>query len=522
MGEGLGLMGGGRAAHRRVDAFLARWTPGLAARRQDARVRLQQGLALEAAYRSAQRDAQRGPSGEVRGSSENWHLLADLDETIERSRETWRNNSIYSGVCRRSVDNMLGGVGVRVIPKTGDKELDQALQEAWEAHGEADGDLLWTRRSFAQAQRMILLTAMREGNVLAYRSSGGWQLFEGAQIGTPMGYDRRAMQIHNGVQVDGQGRETRYWVAEYSKYGFLETASARGIRASECLLLGNPEYLSGYRAMPALQNALDRFDDVDGYLEAELFGSRMAASVLGEIKATDDKVWRALNTAKEDSTAVKDGMKRIQFKPGTLFRSLPGEEFKLHYIQRPGQSFPDYMRVMFRVIGMPVGMPLELAFMDFSETNFSAAKFMMLQAQRTLEVWLMLVLAPWVRRAYRDWLAEQTEVRIKKSTRRPGGFELQYPRSQWIDALKEAQARFVGLKAGYTSLTEICRELNREVEDVLTERAEELVMARAVCEKAQVPELFPLLVNQIGDLREILELGKGPGDAADGDDGDEG
>lgn len=498
----------------RLDRVVKAVAPVAAARRARARAETARMEALAASYRTKRRSSQRGGGvGASHAASEERVLQDDLPDLIERSRDTWRNNALYSGICRRAVDNLVG-TGPMLVPLTGHTGFNNDLQRAFGEYCEAGGGMATSGMSLADVCRVATLTAMREGNALAYRADAGWQFFEGVQIGTPHGYARDGRRVFAGVEVDDGDQPVRYWVADYSTHGYLRPEMAVGIRADRCVMLGVREWFRGFRAVPPLGPALDLFDDLDGYLEAELFGARMASSVVGEMQSTDEDWWRALHQGEEDN--VQDTLTQVDFSPGSVFRTMPGEKFQLHAVSRPNSSFDQFTRAMFRLCGVPIGMPLELGLMDFSQTNFSSAKMLMLQAMRTFDVWQAAVPRPLARRVYREWL-ETWDGKVPRGVRQDDRmrFEMRFPAYPWIDALKEAQARLVGLKGGWLSLEDVAREMNRDLEDVIQERVRQIEMAVKFCEKAGHPEWAPMVLSQVGDLQDLLSvvnMGNGGGE----------
>jgi capsid protein len=478
----------------RIDGVVLALSPSWARARAALRVETAQLKYLEAGYESAagktQRDGARRP-GMVTAE----HSPADLSTMIEASCETWRNNSIMSSMARRSADNVVGS-GLIVRPTTdGGESLNQDLELSFRAHTSRGGGWEVTNRfSFGQAQRVALFSLLREADFLAYRADAGWQFFEGGQIGTPFGYNNQDVRIYGGCQVDGNGAPAYWWVSDYSKYGYLDAKKAKGLRADKCHHVVNQEFFSGYRGVPVWHNALGRFDDVDRYLEAELLGAMAGACIVGEMNSNSRNPLDALTVDKTKQGAGKsdENHNRHQMAPGMFIRTYVGEKFNMHSPTRPGAPVPEFVRLHLRFLGMPIGMPLELGLMDYTQTNFAAAKMAVLQAALTQLFWRDLILGEmFVQPIYLDWLKNQKDVSVPKTVKRPTAFEIIPPKSAWLEPLKEAQALNEGLKEGWDTITRIAKEeMNRTVQDIFIENADEILLAKKIAVEKGIPDLW--------------------------------
>jgi capsid protein len=466
-------------------------------------------------YDAARQVIETGEAWDTVPRSESARLQDDLPDMMARSDAMWRNNGVYSGLLNRAVDNIVGS-GIHVNPMTESREKNRDLSEAFR-DDMMDADKFGPGGfDFYTGQRLALLDCLRGGNSLWYRSDAGWQLFEPAQVGTPMGYDTDLRRIQQGVELDGSGRPARYWVGPFAAWGYVDLAKAAGLRADLCVLVGNREYVSGHRSVPALATQLERFVHLDKYLESELVGARMASSIVATVKSADKNVMNAFQTGlksaadKEGTNQVAPLSKRVKLAPASIIPLLKDEEFQLHQSNRPTSVFPDYVRLMFRICGMKIGMPLEIGLLDFSEANFSSAKLLMMQARLTWGQWQELVMGPLVHRVYLDWLGRQTRVDLK-SVKNPARHVIDYPKPPWIDVLKEAMGRREGVNSGWLSNTGVAREMGNVIEDVVAERAEEFKAAIAAVIHAgfkagsdEYKQCLAHVVGNFGDYRTDL------------------
>jgi len=408
---------------------------------------------------------------------------------MAKSDFQYRNNGLYSGLLSRAADNMVG-TGSTIQVQTSDEEYNTAKEESFRAYYE-DAGFTVNGLSGPQSQRVALLDCFRGGNSLWYKSDGGWQMFEPAQLGTPHGYSTDIRKIAAGVELL-DGKPSRYWVGNFSQWGYLDLHSSRGLRADKCFLMGNREYASGWRSVPPLASMISRFVDLDGYLEAELFGARAAASILGVVKSADKNVKQAFGTAlkkgAEDGNKNNNIMDRVNMTPGKVVHLMRDEEFKLETANRPGGQFKDFVRLLSRVQGIKLAMPLEIAYLDFSDSNFSAAQMLLNQCYITWRQWQEHVICPLVKRHYLEWDQTQTEVQAPKSLQRASKFTVVHHKPRWANYAKEAAGRKLMLETGAISLEDVAGEMGHEMTDVVRKRVNQYKAVKAATIAAGYPE----------------------------------
>lgn len=498
---------------RRIERGITSLFPSWSASRAGQRVKAAQLNYIAAGYEAAARKNQRSrwKSGFSARTED-----AELDDgrlsTIrERSREEWRNNSIYSGILTRAADNIVG-TGLQLMPATSDRGLNAEIRAGWEAHTSKGGGWEYTRRwSLKEAQRMAFFSVAREGDLLMFRSDAGWQFFEAAQVGTPLGYNSATRRIAQGVEFSQDGLIDRYWVAPHSYLGYVEMSKATGLRADKCELVHNPQSLTLSRGLPVYHNAIDRFQDLDRYIEADLLGAMAAACIVGSLESPAGPgaldaigVKRAAPVGGTSGTNTSGSTpRRVDLAPGAMVGLFPGEKFNMHAALRPTNTFPDYCRMNIRILGIPVGMPLEIALMDFGETVFAGAKMAMGQAMVSMMVWQEMVLAQqMIRRIYLDWLLDVSGITAPASVQGFKRFEIIPPPVPWIDPYREAGAINLGLEGNWDTITHIVREhMGRTLEDVMRERADEILLAQEIGrEKGVDPER---ILRKIADFKPV-------------------
>ena len=498
---------------QKLDAQISTAFPGWAAQRAAARARAAQSNYLATSYTSAQQNIQRRRHATMITSADGQLHGNDIGSIQEWSRDLWNNNPLYRGLFMRAADNIIG-TGLVLVPKTEDPgELNKELGEAFAEYTRRGGAWDATRTlSLAEAQRMGFFSVGRDGDFLMYRADAGWQHFEGGQIGTPRGYDTSGPRIIGGVQKDALDRPSYYWVADYAQWGYLDLAQAKGLRADLCSHVRRLEYFSQSRGLPVFQNALSQFEDFYSYLEAELLGAMASACVTMEINSPQANALSALGL-KTDATsqqAVQERNKKFtNLAPGQLVHTFTGEKLIQHNSTRPNSNLPEYVRQSLRLFGMQLGMPLEISVMDFSQTNYAAAKMAMNQAVCTMLGWRMVTVEQQVTPVYHDWHDTQTAIKLPRTLKFPRRFEIIEPETGWIDAYKEALAINAGIEGGWETLAHAAKEhMRRELVDIVRDLAEQEKIIDKVAAESGVPaeKLRAYMLGNKGAAQPVNQL----------------
>jgi capsid protein len=156
-----------------------------------------------------------------------------------------------------------------------------------------------------------------------------------------------------------------------------------------------------------------------------------------------------------------------------IFHANPGEEVKGIERNIPGRNFSESLLMFLRLLGLPLGLPLEIILLDWTKSNYSQSRAVLEQAFQTFLRWQMkldqFVLTPLV--AWKKRLWEQSGLLAE---RRDFAFEWIKPTFPWLDQLKESQAYGEKLDRGMVTHSRVCKSLNTEREDVIDGREAEV------------------------------------------------
>lgn len=430
------------------------------------------GFYAATGYRSASeasRDGRSSPSG-----SGDLHLQFDRERLVLQARDFARNNPIFSGMIERATSYVVGnGFGLQ----------SKTLDNAWNLKAEALWREYWERPeirgilSGAGVEQMICSEIMTTGEVGAIKTDRGLvQLIESEQIAKS--------GIKGGISKDIYGRPTAYHVAPYRENGAPDLSKAAKYSPEQFLFLTKPGRPSATRAVPPLQSSFPMLHRINDVCDSEAIAwqmlSRIAISVNRQNAATT-----AFNLSREDETlADTDGRAAARITEldyALIFHGEPGEEVKGVDRNLPGKDFPQSLTMFLRLLGLPLGLPLEIILLDWTKSNYSQSRAVLEQAYVTFLRWQLLIEQFFHRPVYEWWVGMKME--SGELPRMPDALAHEWikPSFPWIDQLAEAEAYAKKLDRSFCTHSAVLKTLGQEREDVVAAREREIrdAIARA-------------------------------------------
>ena len=187
----------------------------------------------------------------------------------------------------------------------------------------------------------------------------------------------------------------------------------------------------------------------------------------------------------------------MTMEPGQYRFADLNSEFEQIRPEHPTSNFQDFMTFLIRLAGVAIGLPLELALLDFSRTNYSSARASMEQAYRRFRIHQRMFANRILKRLYRwrvsKWIKDGT---IKQA---PPGSALNH---RWLgqpwpylDPVKDAEGSLVAIDAGFTTLTDELMKRGMEFDTWLDTRRGEIEKTRA----AEVPTVHSSKTRDAGE-----------------------
>jgi capsid protein len=166
-----------------------------------------------------------------------------------------------------------------------------------------------------------------------------------------------------------------------------------------------------------------------------------------------------------------------------LFHGEPGEEVKGIEHNIPGKDFPASIRMFLRLLGLPLGLPLEIILLDWTGSNYSQSRAVLEQAFETFQTYQDVLeeqfYTPVLNWKLDHWSAEigpRALAELRSGVRTDGTptYEWIRPTFPWLDQLKEAQAHAAKLDRTLTTHAHVCKSQKLDREDVLSTRQQEV------------------------------------------------
>ncbi len=416
---------------------------------------------------------------------------------LAHSRDLWRNNGIYKGIIERAVSYIVGnGFGLRV--KTSSAATNRKVEGLWRQ---------WWRRpeirgilTGPQVARMIcreILVAGDHGIIKTDKAT--IRLIEAEQI------DHKIFS--DGIDKDDFGAPQTFYVAPYSSSGVVQTSKATGVKAGDFIFLTDPCRPSQTRGVPALQSSFPMLHRINDVCDSEAISwqllARYAITILREGGPSLGYDESGVDDDKADAEGDDTTTRVTELDYALIFHGEPGDEVKGIERNIPGKDFPASIRMFLRLLGLPLGIPLEIILLDWTQSNYSQSRAVLEQAYETFQSYQDLLeeqcFTPLLNWKLGHWSADvgtRALTELQSGLRSDGGpsYEWIRPTYPWLDQLKEAQAHAAKLDRTLTTHAHVLKSQKLDREDVLstrrTEVEEAIQMARQIEERfpgAQVP-----------------------------------
>lgn len=425
-------------------------------------------------------------------SSGDHHLRYDRAKLLAQSRDFLRNNPIYTGMIERAVAYIVGnGFGLRV--RTSSKNANKKIEGLWRR---------WFKRpevrnllNGGQVSRMVcreLLAAGDEGVIKTDKAT--IRLIEAEQIAHP--------KLADGIDKDVYGTPTFFHICPYSDGGQVAVHRHQAVRASDFLFIVDPKRPSQTRGVPALQASFPMIDRLSDICDSEAVSwqllARFAVAIMREGGSELGYSESAENDEKTDSDSNDTTTRMTELDYALLFHGNPGEEIKGIERNIPGKDFPQSVRMFLRLLGLPLGLPLEIILLDWTQSNYSQSRAVLEQAFETFQAYQEILEGGFYQPLF-DWKIEQwagdigpnAMKELRSGVRSDGAPVMEWirPTFPWLDQLKEAQAQAAKLDRSLTTHGHVCKSLNLDRDDVVATRRQEVEEAIQIAQ--QIEKKFP-------------------------------
>jgi capsid protein len=429
------------------------------------------------------------------GAGADYHYRSDADylRLMELARDMDRNDLLVGSILDRAVSNAIQD-GIQIDPQTKDEGLNADLKARFAAWAEdANQCDLAKERSLRQMQWLALRHMMLDGDLVCLANrSGAIEMVEAHRMRTPRNTTKNVV---HGVLVDQVTRERReYWLTRddidpfktLSRVQDVKRYPARDDQGNlQVYHVYHPKRISqtrGVTAFAPIFDAAGMFEDINF---AKLVQQQMVACfAIIEERQIEFKVPTSGNESPigpQTQEMDADGVPRTLegMGPGMRIKGAPGSKIRIDSANVPNPEFFPHMRMIIQLISINLGMPLTLALMDASETNFSGWRGAMDQAkigfqlnQQTIYERLVAPVYHW---QVRRWIQQDVTLRRLYDVLGPAIFahEPGFPTWPYVEPLKDASADLLQTRNALLSHRRRCARRNLDWDDLSTEIVED-------------------------------------------------
>lgn len=426
-------------------------------------------------YRSARIAEKDGRS--PTGGGNRRHEYIDREKLQAQSREFRKDNGLYAGMLSRARSYVVGqGFGLRC--QTEDPEWNAEVEARWGRWWRKGKPEVTEQLSGPRCERLAadeLMTTGEVGVILTNR--GQIQLVEAEQIKGPT-------QLDDGIARDEFGKPTRFYVSPYEgRAATARVAKTRPYDPKDFLYIASPERPSSSRAVPPCQASFPMLHRINDVCDSEAIAWQMQARIailvnrqqglpLPATLAKDDE---DKSGSDSDGDLAGDWVTELDY--ALIFHGEPGDDVRGMERTSPGRDFPQSLTMFLRLLGLPLGLPLEITFLDWTKSNYSQSRAVLEQAYVAFRDWQEILEGGLHRPVFRWWL--EREIRKGEIEARDDQDEHEWikPTFPWIDQLKEAQAWGEKVDRGFATFSTVCKSLGSDRETAMAELERETVDA---------------------------------------------
>ena len=405
-----------------------------------------------------------------------------------RARDLSLNNDYIRKWLDLVVANTVGAKGITLQVKTRttkgklDEKTNRIIEQKWKQwqqpeHCSSDG-----RNTWFEAQRLFIISAARDGEVLIRIIRDGSHFGLKLQFLDINRLDetynvhlKNGNVINMGIEIDPIGKPVAYHLLTNSTTPYSHGGRSFERIPSEDMIHAfkaeRPEQIRGATWMASVMSTLHH---LDSYLESEMVGARIAASKMG------------FYTSEAGDSFVGDedvaGNLVSDAEPGS-FEQLPaGTSFTTFDPQHPSSAFKDFTKCVLRSVAGGLSISYSSLSSDLEGVSFSSIRTGVLEERdqwRQNQQWMI---DHFLNRVYKEWLSmvllngalRFTFADYEKLSAihwQPRGWD-------WVDPLKDARANQEAVLAGTKTASEVIAASGNDIEDVYAQLQYEQELAK--------------------------------------------
>ena len=399
------------------------------------------------------------------------HEQYDRIKLIAQSRDFIRNNPIYKGMIERAAGYITGSGFV--LQSMASKKTAKKIETLWND--------FWRRPEIKNilsgrgVEKMVARELLTVGDTAAIKTkSKKIQLIEAEQIAGKN-------QNGTGIETDKYGAPIKYFAGGYAQSGAVDKRTIKPFTPEQFMFLAIPERPSSIRGVPPCQSAFPMLHRINDVCDSEAIAWQMLARFAVSITRKQGAKFGHIGSRPDPNKTGTDtsghmANRLTELDYALIFNGEEGEEVKGIERNIPGQSFSESLTMFLRLLGLPIGLPLEIVLLDWTKSNYSQSRAVLEQAYQTF-VDHQNRIAEFFLTPIFEWKLAQWIDEGQISGRDIINHEWIKPSFPWLDKLKEVKAYGEQVEKCFVTHQTVCKSLNSERTDVVDARAVEIVDA---------------------------------------------
>ena len=407
-----------------------------------------------------------------------------------RSRDLYLNDDYAKRFIELNEINVIGPRGFQLQAQCKDssgeldKDLNKAIEKAFK---------LWTRPrnchwegqySFLDIENLIISEIKRDGEFIAQKLVAGKFAYQIKVIDAELldvNYNKKLSNgryISMGIEFDAQNRKKAFHFLTddrsqdqvYSYYG----RNYQRVSADKIYHYFIPVFSNQIRGIPAMHASMRRLKNLAGYEWAAIVAARSGAQKMGFFYEDDVEA----SSYVDDEEDTEENELITESEAGTWEKLPPGVKAETYDPTYPHQQYPEFVKATLRGAASGMGVNYNTLANDLEGVNFSSIRHATLEDR---ELWKKLqefMIEHPIIDIYEDWLKYALLKSQIKIGDQPVDFA-EYDRCldvafiprrwEWIDPVKDTQAKSMQIKQGITSLSQVIRDQGKDPEDTFNE-----------------------------------------------------
>lgn len=409
-----------------------------------------------------------------------------------RSRERWLNDAYGERYSQMVETNVIGADGITFRSGYGDpgdpeaRRINAIVEEEWKKWGEAENCDVQGKLSAVELQRLFVRQTAIDGEYVEIIQSGiegGMPYFRLMPV-DPELLDIRVNSKHTpqggyirmGVEYNANHRVIAYHFADLdtaiadANYYSRHNVRFQADRVNHAYIT---DMVGQSRGLPWLTSVLWTLRMLGAYEDAALVNARYGAEQMAFIRPSEESA-TALRGEGEDT----EGNRILPSSPGEIGILEAGDELIKNDPNYPTAELEPFVRQMLRRSASGSGVSYNLLANDLVGVNYSSIRQGVKDEReiwKGLQSWAIEARMKKVFRAWIYWRATVSEfIPPKLIPQIIAAARWQPRRWDWVDPLKDAQAKILLIEKRLETYSGVIRESGREPDDVWREFADDV------------------------------------------------